>query len=69
MWVSEEVLKTAHTDDDTTNLEVVDSLRPGLVANDVAVPAVGECSLQQRSDIANGEQDVTKGTVSVRWAT
>lgn len=47
------------TDDDTTDLEVVDGLSPGLVADLVFAPAAWEGSRQQRLDVANGEEDVS----------
>ena len=47
------------TNDDTTDLEIVDCLSPRLVANLVAFPTRGESGLQKWSYIANGEEDVS----------
>ena len=47
------------TNNDTANLEVVDGLGPDLVANVEALPALREGGLQKRSDVANGEENVT----------
>jgi hypothetical protein len=47
------------TDDDTTDLEVVNSLSPDLITDLERVPALGECCLKQRPDVTDGEQHVT----------
>jgi hypothetical protein len=49
------------TDNDTHNLEVVDGGNPVLVANLVGLPARGEGFTEQGTDVADGEQDVTRG--------
>jgi hypothetical protein len=49
------------TDNDTADLEVVDSCDPGRVAC-LALPAVLEASLEERLEVADGEEDVTLET-------
>jgi hypothetical protein len=48
------------TDDDTTDLKIVDSLEPGLVADIGRTPAFRESSLEKRPDITNGEENITR---------
>lgn len=46
------------TDNDTANFQIINSVDPGLAANLVRVPAVRETLLEQRLQVADGEQDV-----------
>jgi hypothetical protein len=48
------------TDDDTTNLQVVNSLKPCLIADLGLSPASRESSLEKGPDVANGKEDVTR---------
>jgi hypothetical protein len=48
------------TDNDTTDLKIIDSLEPGLVAYLSLTPACRESSLEKRPDITNGEEDVSR---------
>lgn len=59
---------TDHTDenladDDTNDFEVFDRVNPSFVADSVRFPAAGECRGEKRLDVANGEQDVTEGSL------
>lgn len=48
------------TDNDTHDLEVVDSGNPVFVANLIGLPAGGEGFTEQGADVADREQDVTR---------
>ena len=48
------------TDDDTGNLEVVDGSNPVGITDFVRAPALLERVLEQRADVADGEQDITR---------
>lgn len=49
------------TDDDTGDLQVVDGSNPVGITDFLLVPALLERVLEQRADVADGEQDITRG--------
>ncbi|KAI7724295.1 hypothetical protein KC322_g23 [Hortaea werneckii] len=54
------------TNDDTNDFQILDGLRPGLVASGVVFPAVSESSRKQRLDTSTGNDHVTE--VEADWA-
>jgi len=47
------------TNYDTADFEIIDGGDPSLVACFEGLPAIGECRLEKRFDVADGEQDIT----------
>lgn len=52
---------------DTADLQVVNSLDPCFIANFVGFPARGESCSEKGFDIADGKQDVSRRQVSLLW--
>ena len=48
------------TENDTDNLEIIDSVDPLFVANRMVIPAGLEGGLEQWLDVSDGEQNVTR---------
>ena len=56
------MISRIHTNNDTANFEVVNGLRPSLIANLRCFPAPGKRRLKQRPNISNREQNIALET-------